>query len=94
MHKGKSLVEQLFDGEIYAAEQFNPYESKDYKKELEEVREVEDIFTSSLPSELHESYEDLVNARAALASSENYSHFARGFYLGAQLMKEILQNEV
>lgn len=94
MHKGKSLVEQLFDGEIYAAEQFNPYESKDYKKELEEVREVVDIFTSSLPSELHESYEDLVNARAALASSENYSHFARGFYLGAQLMKEILQNEV
>lgn len=94
MHKGKSLVEQLFDGEIYAAEQFNPYESKDYKKELEDVRKVEEIFTSSLPPELHESYEDLVNARSALASSENYSHFARGFYLGAQLMKEILQNEV
>ena len=34
MHKGKSLVEQLFDGEIYAAEQFNPYESKDYKNDL------------------------------------------------------------
>lgn len=47
MHKGKSLVEQLFDGEIYAAEQFNPYESKDYKKELKDVRKVEEIFTSS-----------------------------------------------
>lgn len=94
MHKRKSLVEQLFDGEIYAAEQFNPYESKDYKKELEEVRDAEDTFTSSLPPELHEPYEDLISARAALASSENYSHFARGFYLGAQLMKEILQNEV
>ena len=43
---------------------------------------------------MREPYEDLISARAALASSENYSHFARGFYLGAQLMKEILQNEV
>ena len=55
MHKRKSLVEQLFDGEIYAAEQFNPYESKDYKKELEEVRDAEDTFTSSLPPELRRS---------------------------------------
>lgn len=83
MCKRKSLVEQLFDGEIYAAEQFNPYESKDYKKEVDEVREAEDIFTSSLPQDLCESYEELISARAALASTENYNHFARGFYLGA-----------
>ena len=57
MHKRKSLVEQLFDGEIYAAEQFNPYESKDYKKELEEVRDAEDTFTYSIHPEISEHYE-------------------------------------
>lgn len=79
MRKRKSLVEQLFDGEIYAAEQFNPYESNDYKKELEEVRDAEDTFTSSLPPELREPYEDLISARAAFVYSTRVAPLARVF---------------
>lgn len=94
MNKNKTFAERLFDGEIYAAEQFNPYSDKEYAKKATSVRDAEATFTASLPPDQRKAFEKLISDRALLASTENVCHFKHGFYLGAQLMIEILRNEV
>ena len=92
--KKKRLLERLFDGEIYPSEQVNPFDDKEYAKELREIHDAEDTFTSALSSEQRKAFENIINARASLTSLENVEHFSHGFCLGAQLMVEILQKEV
>lgn len=49
--KKKRLLERLFDGEIYPSEQVNPFNDKEYAKELREIHDAENTFTSALSSE-------------------------------------------
>ena len=88
----KSILQQLFDGEIYPAEDVVLKEPQD--KELsEKINNETKYFQSVLSPDDWKRYEDLVDMQAAASNAYHYAYFIYGFRLATKLIIEGLSSE-
>ena len=87
----KSLLQQLYDGEIYPAECVFPNESKD-KKLNRNISNETKYFQSILSPENWKRFEQLDNMKSDRTLDYQYAFFAYGFRLAVGLIIEGLGN--
>ena len=80
----KSILEQLFDGEIYPAENIRP-ESQEYKDLSKKIDEEKDYFKNTLPEADHKRFDVFCDMFYSMHSVYAYADFSYGYKLGAQL---------
>ncbi len=87
----KTLLQQLYDGEIYPAEQINP-KQPEYKELLRKLGVEKEYLREKLPESDRERLDEIGNMYLEIASLCGYEDFVYGFRLGAGLMVEALTN--
>ena len=80
----KSVLEQLFDGEIYPAESIRP-ESQEYKDLSKKIDEEKEYFKSILSEADRKHFDDFCDMIYSMHSVYAYADFSYGYKLGAQL---------
>ena len=85
----KSILEQLFNGELHPAEQCAP-KSEEYKKALLGYREIKKKLVKTFDGKQHAMSETLCECYYKIVGMENAAIFAEGFKLGARMMLETL----
>lgn len=90
----KSVLEQLYYGKIFPAEEYKPILREVRKKRKAAERHVED-FLHTLSSEQRFKVERLLTEYATMLDSELAQIFSDGFRLGSRMMCEVfMQQEV
>ena len=87
----KRILEQIYNGEIYPAEQIVPH-SAAYQEAVERYNQHCDDFLKQLDDRggtLKQAFDRLLDEAAATDAFECYDHFECGFLMGAQLMLEV-----
>lgn len=87
----KSVIEQLFYGEIDSSEQFRW--TDEYKKVTKEFTTKEEELIKLLSEEDREIYYRLMDAKAHCCVVEAKIHFSYGFKLGFRLASEIVEGK-
>lgn len=85
----KSILEDLYDGNIYPAELIiskNP----EYQTLSRKVSDVMDVWRKKLSEDDYNQLESLLDLRSELGSMEASASFMYGFKLGALIMMEVL----
>lgn len=85
----KTLLQQLYDGEIYPAEQIVP-KSPEYTELLRKLGTEKQYFRERLSVSDRERFEEMGDMHLEIASLCGYEDFTYGFRLGAGLMIEAL----
>lgn len=88
-HKDKSLVEKLYDGQIFVSETFDPHKHGNYVKALQGFDKELEEFRDSLPEEYRQGFERVIDVFTEAAVMEYADLFALGFSMGMQLMSEV-----
>ncbi len=88
----KSLLERLYDGDFYPAEQVVPG-NPDYKSISHKMGEETEYIASRLDGEDNARFEALLDLMGDMESISGYSNFAYGLRTGIQLMIELFFNE-
>lgn len=90
----RSILEQLYDGEIYPAEQFD-VKTKEYQRVMKEHGEHYEEFVEKLnnitPS-LGERFMEIMDEQLDAIPIEMEETFIAGFRLGARLMIEVFED--
>ena len=92
----KSVLQQLYDGELFPAEQFMP-KIEEYQRLLREHNRCYDDFfekLSSLDSGLCDMFVRLREDSLDFIPYETSEMFIQGFRLGAKMMIEIFQGDL
>jgi hypothetical protein len=87
----KTLLKQLFDGEIYPAEQIVP-KSPEYKELCQKLIAEKKYLRERLSASDQERFEAMENMSQAIAAIYEYEDFSYGFRLGVGLMIEVFAN--
>lgn len=82
------ILKQLYNGEIYPAENNVP-DTEEYHKATQEAACIEEKFTAGLSGEQHELYEQYMSAAAKVDKLIQEEVFRQGFVMGVNLRKEI-----
>jgi hypothetical protein len=88
----KSILQQLFDGEIFPSEDINPNDPiyNEAKKSLDEET---DYFLSILSGDDAERFQKINDLYIKTASIYNYECFAHGFRLAVTLLLESMSGD-
>lgn len=86
---GKPLLQQLYDGEIYPAEQIVP-KSLEYTELLRKLSVEKKYLREKLSASDRERFDEIGNMHLEIASLCGCKDFAYGFQLGVGLMIEAL----
>lgn len=92
----KSILNALFDGEIYPSEQYVPRTQEFLKAHWEQLKRYED-FTDTLSKidpALGKQFQQIMEEEMKTLSFEVSQMFIDSFCLGARMMMEIFQNPV
>lgn len=85
----KSLLQQLYDGEIYPAEQIVP-KSPEYRELSRKLGEEKEYLREQLLTNDRERFEEMETLSQEITSLYGYENFLYGFRLGVGLMIETL----
>ena len=85
----KSLLQQLYDGEVYPAEQIVP-KGTQYRELSRKLGEEKQYIGEQLSASDRERLEKIQNLSGEIASLYGYENFFHGFRLGVGLMMEAL----
>jgi len=85
----KSLLQKLYDGELFPSENINPADPK-YNELKRALASETDHFTAILYGDERECFEKINSLYYEAASIYNYECFANGFWLAVNLMVESL----
>lgn len=83
----KMLLQQLYDGEIYPAEDIVPKDPK-YKQLCHDVRCITDKFEEKLTQAEKETFEQITTMEQQLTILYAFENFSYGFQLGVRLMAD------
>lgn len=84
----KSILQQLYLGELSPSDQFKPL-LKEYEKKWEKVCKSQETFINELEEEKQDKWNDLLNNQLALIPLEMAQIFTDGFRLGSRIMCEV-----
>lgn len=87
----KTLLQQLFDGEIYPSEQIVP-KGQEYEELFQKLIIEKKYFQERLSASDQERFEEMENISQEITALYEYENFFYGFRLGAGLMIETLAN--
>lgn len=87
----KSILQQLYDGEIVPYEQYQP-QNKEYKQMEEKHFRHYEEFAKQLDEPLREQFVKLMDEQGETTPYRDSEMFIQGFKLGARMMLEILSN--
>lgn len=82
------ILKQLYNGEIYPAENNVP-DTEEYRKAIQETKGIGKKFTADLTGEQHELFEEYMSATAKVDKLIQEEVFRQGFVMGVNLRKEI-----
>lgn len=85
----KSLLQQLYDGEIYPAEQIVP-KSPEYRELSRKLSDEKEYLQAQLSASNGERFKEMENLFQEITSLYGYENFFYGFRLGVGLMIETL----
>lgn len=91
----KSVLQQLYDGELFPAEQYSP-KIEEYQRLLQEHNRCYDDFfqkLAGLDPDLCETFVKLQDDSLNFVPYETSEMFIQGFRLGARMMIEIFQED-
>lgn len=83
----KSLLQQLYDGEIYPAEEIVPEDPK-YREMCHDIRCATDEFEGKLTQTEQETFEQITTMEQQLTILYAFENFSYGFRLGVRLMAD------
>ena len=83
----KTLLQQLYDGEIYPAEQIVP-KQPEYRALCRKLREEKEYLRERLSASDRERFDAMENLSQEIENLYGYEDFSCGFRLGAGLMIE------
>lgn len=87
-----TLLQQLYNGEIYPAEQYRPI-LEEYKAMRKKHMENYDNFVEKLDSSLKMEFISIMDEQLDTLPLDFYQMFSDGFKLGAKMMIEVLDGE-
>lgn len=87
----KALLQQLYDGEIYPAEQINP-RNPEYRELCRKLGAERDYFREKFSGNERERFDGMDDMYHTMMAVYGYEDFACGFRLGAGLMAEVLSD--
>ena len=87
-----TLLQQLYNGEIYPAEQYRPV-LEEYKVMRKKHMENYDNFVEKLDSSLKMEFISIMDEQLDTLPLDFYQMFSDGFKLGAKMMIEVLNGE-
>lgn len=82
------ILNKLYHGEIYPAEQFEPI-LENYKQKLKNHREQKKDFIGSLSDSMKNEFNEIMDETIDISAMEMAQVFSDGFRLGALMMVEI-----
>lgn len=85
----KSLLQQLYDGEIYPAENINP-KGLEYREVRRRISDEKEHFKKALSLDEGKRFQRLDELYDRASALYSFEHFAYGFKLGIALMAETL----
>lgn len=85
----KTLLQQLYDGELYPAEKINP-SSDNYKELIHSIEREKKYFREVLDSEQLVRFDLLDSMYIDINGMHGYANFECGFQLAIKLMMECL----
>jgi hypothetical protein len=85
----KPLLQQLYDGEIFPAEQIVP-KHLEYRELCRKLREEKEYFRELLSASDRERFDAMENLSQEIENLYGYEDFSCGFRLGVGLMIEAL----
>lgn len=86
------ILEDLYEGKVYPAEQYTPI--MDYHKQLrKEHQQHYNDFKQKIDNSLIEEFENILCEQISIISMELSEMFVYGFKTGAKMMMEILQED-
>ena len=88
----KSILQQLYDGEIAPSEQFKPY-LEEYNEKWNKICKAESAFIEKLTEQQEKEFDNLMEEHVLLMPLELAQVFTDGFKLGAQIMCEVFYKE-
>lgn len=90
----RSILEQLYYGKIFPAEQFHPVQSNYRKIQKEASQRYEDFAREleKLDPDLGTRFTQIMDEHSRIFSMECTSNYIDGFRLGAQIMIEVLHD--
>lgn len=83
----QSMIEKLFDGEIYPSEQIKPSSPK-YKELARLIDETQMYFLNSLSNADRERFVELTELYGKIQSILAFEDFSHGYKLGVRLTSE------
>lgn len=83
-----SILKQLFNGEIYPAENNVP-DTEEYQKASQEMHTLGDKLEEELTGKQEEIFEQYMSASAGVDTLIQQEVFRQGFVMGAAIQKEI-----
>lgn len=89
----KSILQQLFDGEIYPSQNTNP-DSPEYNGTKRSLVEGKEYFLKTLPEHDRDRFKKLDDLYFDMSDIYGYESFVYGFRLGVRLMTETLDTTV
>ena len=87
-----TLLQQLYNGKIYPAEQYHPV-LEEYKIMIRRQMENYDNFVQKLGNPLDKEFIKIMDEQFDTLSFDFFQMFSDGFKLGAKLMMEILDDK-
>ena len=88
----KSVLQKLYDGEIFPSENINPNEPQ-YNEAKKALDEEINYFTSTLPDDDLERFQKINDLYHKTAAIYDYECFAHGFRLAVALMLESIGDD-
>lgn len=87
-----TLLQQLYNGEIFPAEQYRPF-LEEYRVKRKKHLENYDSFIQKLGSPLDKEFIKIMDEQLDTLPLDFYQMFSDGFKLGAKMMIEVLDGE-
>ena len=87
----KTLLQQLYDGEIYPAEQINP-QNPEYREVCRKLGAEREYFRQKFSESEQKRFDGMDDMYHTMMTIYGYEDFTYGFRLGAGLMAEALSN--
>lgn len=85
----KSILEQLYNGEMMPIEQHSPM----FEKQRARFLKGKEIFAKKLEESLQKEFEVLMDDYMSIFSVEMAQEFSNGFKLGARMMCEVFSEQ-
>lgn len=86
----KTILQQLYDGEIFPAEQLNP-KQPEYRELCRKRGEKKEYLRERLSERDRERFDEMENISQEIATIYGYEDFTCGFRLGLLIALEITQ---